>query len=150
MSEHLELHPENKRIAMLIAVLALVLAVCETLSKGYQTEVISKHIQSSDLWSFYQAKTIRQTATQLTIDTLKLSDRKELAERAQIAEHQREEASHRYHSLEIAVGMLQVAIVLASASVLTGMMALAWLSGGLGLTAAGIAAYATLIGGHLI
>jgi len=77
MSEHLELHPENKRIAMLIAVLALVLAVCETLSKGYQTEVISKHIQSSDLWSFYQAKTIRQTSTQLTIDTLKLSDKKD-------------------------------------------------------------------------
>jgi len=46
--------------------------------------------------------------------------------------------------------MLQVAIVLASASVLTGIMALAWLSGGLGLTAAGIAGYATVIGGHLL
>ena len=39
----------------------------------------------------------------------------------------------RYHHYEIASAALQIGIVLASASVITGMIALAWLAGGLGL-----------------
>lgn len=53
--------PENKRIALLIAVLALVLAFSETLGKGAQTATISLNIEASNLWSFFQAKTIRMT-----------------------------------------------------------------------------------------
>lgn len=52
---------ENKRIALLIAVLALVLAFSETLGKGAQTATISLNIEASNLWSFFQAKTIRMT-----------------------------------------------------------------------------------------
>src|SRR5512141_1956714 len=53
--------PENKRIALLIAVLALVLAFSETLGKGAQTQALSQNIEASNLWTFFQAKTVRLT-----------------------------------------------------------------------------------------
>src|SRR5882672_6024962 len=66
--EHLE-HAEhvehaahsNKRIALVIAILALFLAFSETLGKSAQTAALSENIEASDLWNFFQAKTIRQT-----------------------------------------------------------------------------------------
>ena len=51
----------NKRIALVIAILALFLSFSETLGKGAQTEAISKNVESSDLWAFFQAKNIRIT-----------------------------------------------------------------------------------------
>ena len=51
----------NKRIALLISVIALFLAFAETLGKSSQTEGISLNIKASDTWNFFQAKTIRQT-----------------------------------------------------------------------------------------
>ncbi len=53
--------PSNKKIALLIAVLALVLAFSETLGNGAQTKALSANIEASNLWSFFQAKTIRMT-----------------------------------------------------------------------------------------
>ena len=47
--------PSNKKIALLIAILALFLAISETLSKAYQTEVITKQVEASNLWAFFQA-----------------------------------------------------------------------------------------------
>jgi len=55
---------ENRRIALLIAVIALFLALSEMLGKGAQTETISKNVEASDLWNFYQAKSIRRTVVQ--------------------------------------------------------------------------------------
>ena len=43
---------ENKKIALLIAVLALFLAISETLGKGAQTESISKNVEASNLGIF--------------------------------------------------------------------------------------------------
>jgi hypothetical protein len=51
----------NRRIALVIAILALFLSFSETLSKGSQTEVITANVESTDLWAFYQAKNIRMT-----------------------------------------------------------------------------------------
>src|SRR5215212_7362248 len=51
----------NKKIALLISVLALFLALVETMAKGAQTNALSYNIEASNLWSFFQAKTIRQT-----------------------------------------------------------------------------------------
>jgi hypothetical protein len=51
----------NKKIALLIAVLALFLAFSETLGKSAQTAAISYNVTSNDLWAFFQAKTIRMT-----------------------------------------------------------------------------------------
>ena len=51
----------NKKIALVIAILALFLAFSETLGKSAQTEAIDHNIKSSDTWAFYQAKDIRRT-----------------------------------------------------------------------------------------
>src|SRR5271154_1042182 len=51
----------NRRIALVIAILALFLSFSETLGKGAQTEATTKNIEASDLWSFFQAKSIRMT-----------------------------------------------------------------------------------------
>jgi Domain of unknown function (DUF4337) len=51
----------NKKIALLIAVLALFLAFSETLGKSSQTSAITYNVATNDLWSFFQAKTIRAT-----------------------------------------------------------------------------------------
>ena len=51
----------NKRIALLIAILALFLSFSETLGKSAQTEAIGANVKSSDTWDFFQAKAIRKT-----------------------------------------------------------------------------------------
>jgi len=61
----------------------------------------------------------------------------ELAKRAKHAEHERDEATAKYHHYEIASAAFQIGIVLASATIITGMIVLAWVAGILGI--AGIA-----------
>lgn len=171
---------ENKKIALLIAVIALCLALSETLGKGAQTESISKNVEAANLWSFFQAKTIRRTAVQTAAEGLKvtapgLTDEaqkaaalkqiddwqktaaryrsepetnegtEQLAERAKHAEHERDTSLAKYHHFEVASAAFQIAIVLASATIITGMMALAWISGllmlgGIGFTLIGLLA----------
>jgi hypothetical protein len=162
---------ENKKIALLIAVLALFLAISETLGKGAQTESISKNVEAANLWAFFQAKSVRRTVVQtaaeqgkLTLgtasdDAMKATVQKQiddwtktaqryrsepetgegteqLAEKAKHAEHERDEATAKYHHFELASAAFQIGIVLASATIITGMIALAYV-GGL-LTLAGI------------
>ncbi|AUC94100.1 MULTISPECIES: DUF4337 domain-containing protein [Bradyrhizobium] len=168
---------ENKKIALLIAVIALCLALSETLGKGAQTESISKNVEASNLWAFFQAKSIRRTAVQTAAEQGKLNlatttdeaakaalqkqiddwqktaaryrsepdtgeGSEQLAERAKHAEHERDEATAKYHHFELASAAFQIAIVLASATIITGIAALAWVSGL--VTLAGIAM--TLLG----
>src|ERR1700750_3364229 len=64
---------ENKKIALLIAVIALCLALSETLGKGAQTESISKNVEASNLWAFFQAKSVRRTVVQPVSEHAKLS-----------------------------------------------------------------------------
>src|SRR5260221_11018874 len=63
---------ENRRIALLIAVIALCLALSETLGKGAQTESLAKNVEASNLWAFFQAKSIRHTTVQTTPEQAKL------------------------------------------------------------------------------
>lgn len=70
---------ENKWVAICVSVLALFLAIAETLGKGAQTNSISYNVEASNLWSFYQAKTIRQTtlktaSEQMAVDVARTSD----------------------------------------------------------------------------
>ncbi|MTV17829.1 MULTISPECIES: DUF4337 domain-containing protein [Bradyrhizobium] len=169
---------ENKKIALLIAVIALCLALSETLGKGAQTESISKNVEASNLWAFFQAKSIRRTAVQTAAEQGKLNlatttdeaaraalqkqiedwqktaaryrsepetgeGSEQLSERAKHAEHERDEATAKYHHFELASAAFQIAIVLASATIITGILALAWVSGlvtlaGIVMTALGL------------
>lgn len=163
--EHAEFF--NKRIALVIAILALFLSFSETLGKGAQNEATNLNIRASDLYAFFQAKTIRMTtlataAEEMTVAALAAGDpaakdamqkqidtwkktaarydsdeqshegRKELVERAKEAEHERDTALAKYHHYELASAAFQIGIVLASATVITGMVALVWLGGVLG------------------
>jgi hypothetical protein len=169
--EHVE-HAEhashtNRKIALLIAVLALFLAFSETLGKSAQTAALSDNIEASDLWAFFQAKTIRQTVLRTAADTnaielaalsepgaksmMKLIDdwkktidrfesdpatkegRKELTERARETEHRRDVNFAKYETYELASAAFQIGIVLASASVITGMLLLTYGAGLLGV-----------------
>jgi len=167
-----EASEENRNIALLIAVIALCLALSEMLGKGAQTESISKNVEASNLWAFFQAKTIRRTTVQTAAEQTKLGiglatddttraavqkqidewqktaaryrsepstheGSEELSERAKHAEEERNLATEKYHHFEIASAAFQIAIVLASATIITGMIWLAWISGV--LTLAGIA-----------
>ncbi|HUD88385.1 MAG TPA: DUF4337 domain-containing protein, partial [Xanthobacteraceae bacterium] len=64
---------ENRNIALLIAVIALCLALSETLGKGAQTESLSKNVEASNLWAFFQAKSVRHTVVQTAAEQSKLS-----------------------------------------------------------------------------
>jgi hypothetical protein len=168
----------NKKIALLIAVIALFLAFSETLGKGAQTEALGKNVEASNLWAFFQAKSIRRTVVQATSDQARLSlgvmgddaakaalqkqieewgktaaryrsepetgeGSEELAKRAKHAEHERDLALAKYHHYEVASAAFQIGIVLASATIITGMVALAWISGvlaivGIAFTAIGL------------
>jgi hypothetical protein len=169
---------ENRKIALLIAVIALCLALSETLGKGAQTESISKNVEASNLWAFFQAKSIRRTVVEAVSEQAKLSlgvmgddaakaalqkqidawqktaaryrsepetheGSEQLSERAKEAEHQRDESTAKYHHYELASAAFQIGIVLASATIITGIIALAWISGilalaGIAVTALGI------------
>src|SRR3984893_3626447 len=63
---------ENRKIALLIAVIALCLALSETLGKGAQTESIAKNVEASNLWAFFQAKSIRRNVVQTAAEQAKL------------------------------------------------------------------------------
>ena len=154
-------HGGNKGVALLISVLALVLAFSETLGKSAQTEAMSYNIQASNLWAFFQAKTIRQTTLRTAADQLGVAadtekskkqietwkktaeryedepetreGRKQLAERAKNAERKRDKAFAAYHHFELSSAAVQIAIVLASASIITTIPALFWTAGALGV-----------------
>jgi len=72
-------HGGNKKIALLISVLALFLAFSETLGKSSQTAAITYNVTANDLWAFFQAKTIRITvlttaAEQMQIEADRATD----------------------------------------------------------------------------
>ena len=179
------LDARNKKVALVIAVLALCLAFSETLGKSAQTAAISFNVEASNLWAFFQAKTIRQTVLQAATEILKIDlvrvdgdasapaakaalakridswekisarydtelmdppvrktvnlnppygeGRRELMARAIAAEAKRDTSLEKYHHYEVASAAFQIGIVLASATVITGMLVLSYLAGALGL-----------------
>jgi hypothetical protein len=167
----------NKKIALLISVLALLLAISETLGKAAQTVTIQQNIEASNLWAFFQAKTIRMTTLRTAAEDLETTapaiadaeiraaatariaawratanrhdsepetqeGRRELAARAKMAEKKRDTAAAAHHHYEMASALFQIAIVMASAMIITGIALLAMVALGLG----GVGAAFTAIG----
>ena len=56
---HGHVETSNKKIALLVAVLAAALAISEMGGKSSQTNALLSHAEASNLWNFFQAKTIR-------------------------------------------------------------------------------------------
>ena len=168
MSHGGHIDPSNKKVALIIAMLAAALAFSETLGKSAQTAGLFNHIEASNLWAFFQAKTIRMTtlrtaAEALETDLARQQDakakealekrvaewrktaaryesepetqegRKELAARAKESEKKRDRTLAAYHQYEMSSAALQLAIVLATANIITGVGFLLWGSMGLGV-----------------
>ena len=62
----------GRKVAILISILAALLAIVEMGGKSAQTTALTANIESSDLWSFYQAKTIRGGLAAAQADLLEL------------------------------------------------------------------------------
>lgn len=166
MSAGHHIEGQNKKVALLIAVLAACLALSETLGKSAQTDALSDNIEASNLWAFFQAKTIRVAVLRASTERLEFDKadetpredrtkiqlerwastlarldsepetqegRKQLSARAKAAEGRRDLSLARYHHYEVASAAIQIAIVLASATVITSVWLLAWLAAGLGI-----------------
>src|SRR5256885_1998934 len=128
-------HGGNKRIALLISLLALVLAFSETLGKSAQTAALAYNIEASNLWAFFQAKTIRQTVLRTAAEQVETGNaseaqkkqaakwkdtaqryqsepetnegREQLAARAKEAEKKRDRSMRAYHHYEVASAAVQ-------------------------------------------
>lgn len=162
----------NKLTAIVIALMAAFLAIVETAGKSAESESTAAHIEASNLWAFFQAKTIRQSVARtaseaiaaMTPDAAQRSEpvskqldawratiarwesepetregRKELAARAKAKEAERDRAKAKNELFELASAALQLAIVLASASIVTGAALLLQCGAGLGAVSIGLA-----------
>ncbi|MFL9826182.1 DUF4337 domain-containing protein [Rhodoplanes sp. SY1] len=75
----------------------------------------------------------KATIARYDSDPKEKDGRKELRAQAEHLEHERDTALARYHHYEVASAAFQIGIVLCSAAVITGMMALAFVAGGVGV-----------------
>jgi hypothetical protein len=182
MAEPLEdaMDSDDKRIALLIAILALFLALGEAGAKNAEHRATELNIEASDLYNFYQAKKVRSTIAETAAQTLEVErsaatdpqtqDAMEkqiaawkatvakfdkdpktpedsldaLQERATQASEARELYNRKLEHFEYASGALQIAVVLASAAIITGAVALAWIAGALGLLGAALLGFGYL------
>jgi hypothetical protein len=145
----------NKAVALLISVLALLLAISETLGNAAQTLALTKNTEAANMWSFFQGKTIRATTLSTAADMLEADNatndkqkklvekwratvkrynsepetgegRKELAARAKAFEKTRDTALAAHHYYELAAASVQIGIVVASASIIVSLPLLTW------------------------
>ncbi len=136
----------TRRTAIFIAVMAAVLALTEFGEKDAQANFLSSQITASDIWAQYQAKSVRRSIFSAeaelleslkTVSTPAIQEKiaqaranasrmrselggdgmEQLMVRAHAQEHLRDHEEHRKNMLETASGGLQIAIVLASISV---------------------------------
>ena len=162
----------HTRAAIIIGIMAALLAITEFAAKDAQTNYLTNHIAASDTWAQYQAKSVRRTILTAQADLLesmptsndplikkRIADARanaermrsepgadgmeQLAEKAHDQEHERDHAMHRNHMLEIASGGLQIAIVLASISVVINLPAFMLVS----VLVGGASAIYALLGG---
>jgi Domain of unknown function (DUF4337) len=158
----------GRRAALLIGILAAILALSEMAERGAQNAYLAHHITVSDDFAFYQARQARalmlnQTATllqalappspevqkavteaqaeahRLTDDSERGNGLKQIQARSEAEGRLRDQALHEYEWLEIVTSALQIAIVLASVSVVTQLRKIAYLGAALGAGAVGLA-----------
>jgi hypothetical protein len=158
--------PWARGVALLVSILAAVLAMTEIGGKASQTAYLTHHVALSNDWAFYQAKNLRSVVRSSEAELLaslpnaqdpaiqarikaardysaRMRDdpeggegMKQLAATAKQKETERDEAAHRYHNYEYAVGALEIAIVLASVSIVTRSRAMTIGAGVIGAAAA--------------
>ena len=148
------------RAGWVITVIAALLAVTTYIANGISSQVLTNTMQINDTWSFYQAKSIKQTIAEnarddavarkdtkkvqeLTVkidryesDPVKNEGKRELMTRARALEAERDEARKHSPWLTFASSTLQLSIVLLSASILAVSMGMFYASIGVGVIGA--------------
>jgi Domain of unknown function (DUF4337) len=140
-----------------ITVIAGLLAVNTYIANGYSSSVLTNTIKANDTYSFYQAKSIKQTIAENARDDAELRNdskkvaaltakidryesdpvtgegKKELLANARSLEAARDEAKKHSPWLTFSGSAFQLSIVLLSAAILAVSMGMFWASIGVGL-----------------
>ena len=169
LSEINEEHAGKSRTALTISILAMVLAISNLGGSNAMKDSTQENILAANAYSFYQAKTVRQTALKIAVSDLELQlarepqmpaavkelhlkkiedykktidryesepetkeGKKELLAKAKEHEHERDHAMRQDPWFDYAEGMLQIAIVLLSVSIIGGVTAFYWVGVTLG------------------
>lgn len=133
----------------LITVLAALLAINTYIASGNSSKVLNNTIKANDTWSFYQAKSIKQTLAEMSLENttdpqkreklqLKINryetepetgeGKRELMAKARALEAERDEIKKSSPWMTFAGSSFQISIVLLSASILAVSMPLFWAS----------------------
>jgi Domain of unknown function (DUF4337) len=161
---HVE-NPEQKKIGLIIAVLAVVLAVIGSLAKDAANQMIVNEVKSSNGFAWYQSKRMRSYMNEMELDRIGAQEsgtvtdqQRELLTKqkakltAKNAEYKAENedilkkaesqqaaatiAAHRHHGFERAEVFLHIAVVLCSVTLLTDRKLFSQV--GVGLAAVGV------------
>jgi len=135
-----------------ITVIALLLAINTYLANGFSSKVLTNTIAANNVWAFYQAKSIKQTLAEQSLDDAivrgdkakaeklqakiaryesepeKGEGKKELMAKALKHEADRDQAKRHGPWMTFAGTSFQLAIVLLSASILAVSMSMFWAS----------------------
>ena len=132
------------KAGMVINVFALLLAINTFIGGGLSSTIMNNTIKANDIWNFYQAKSIKQTAytraAEQTSDSAKAKKwaekaaeydegaegKKALFEKAKALEAERDAAKKKSPWISYASTAYQLSIVLLSASILAVNMGLFW------------------------
>jgi hypothetical protein len=154
----------NRKIGLLISILAILLAICGALGRKAENFVIVSRVDASNTWAYFQAKKLRGYQSETTRELAqvfgqgssgtqresaqKLSEQYEarqkkyeeesekIAKQAEAHTENAEKWENRANRFSLGEIFLQIAVVLCSIAILT--QAQAFVYGGLGFAAIGV------------
>lgn len=130
----------NQRTALFIAAMAALLALCSMLSNDASKAALRAHIESSNQFAYFQAKNIRLHNYKIALDAMTAShpekrakieeyhskvrkyalEKQGILATARAAQAERARQLRRAAYFDYAIAALQIAIVIASASIVAG------------------------------
>ena len=137
----------KSKAALIISVFAAIFSVNAFFQAQLNNRILNTTIQINDTWAFYQAKSIKQTQYEIAADAVEGKDQKrylqyratieryetELEEgkqalfnKARLLEYERDTAKKRSPWIGIAGSVMQISIVLITASILSAGVILFW------------------------
>jgi Domain of unknown function (DUF4337) len=154
----------KSKAALIISVFAAIYSVNAFIGGQLSSKILNTTIEINDTYSFYQAKSIKQTQYEIASDDVEGKDqqrylqyratveryenepnegKKALLAKARNLEHERDIAKKKSPFIGIAGSIMQIAIVLLTASILSAGTALFWgglvaMAGALALMAQGL------------
>jgi len=145
------------RAGFVIVVLAAMLAISTMIGGQNSSKIMNNTIAANNQWAWYQAKNMRQVLYETAAVESKIpanqqkfnaeaarmkADKEEIMTRARALEQERDEARQRSPWFTWAGSVLQIGIVLLTASILAVSMPMFWISIVVGSVGAGLASQA--------